>query len=103
MPDKTKKTTGTGQSKITSDHETIKKWVEDRGGVPVSVKGTSSSGETGLLRIQFPGFGKEDPFNKISWEEFFSKFDEKNLAFLCQDETRDGKQSRFFKFVARKS
>ena len=103
MPEKKVKNSGGGQSKITSDHDTIKEWVEARGGVPVSVKGTSKSGETGLLRIQFPGFGKEEPFNKISWDEFFEKFDEKNLAFLYQDETRDGKQSRFFKFIARKS
>ncbi|MDE2026152.1 MAG: hypothetical protein KGJ07_06665 [Patescibacteria group bacterium] len=102
MPEQTKRSAG-GGSNITVDHGLIQKWVEERGGVPVSVKGTSTAGETGLLRIQFPGYGKEEPFNKISWDEFFTKFDEKNLAFLYQDETRDGKQSRFFKFIARKS
>ena len=97
------KTSSSGQSKITSDHQIVKKWVEARGGIPVSVKGTSKSGETGLLRFQFPGYGKGESFDKISWEEFFQKFDEKNLALLYQEKTRDGKESRFFKFVARKS
>lgn len=91
-----------GQSNITADHEIIRKWAEERGGVPSTVKGTSPSGQTGLLRIYFPDFGKNTPFQEISWEEFFKKFDEKNLAFLYQDKTRDGKPSRFFKFVARK-
>lgn len=28
---------------------------------------------------------------------------EKNLAFLYQEETRDGEESRFFKFVSRET
>jgi hypothetical protein len=38
---------------------------------------------------------------EVAWDEFFRKFDEKNLAFVYQDQTRDGKESRFFKFVRR--
>ncbi|KKR32131.1 MAG: hypothetical protein UT63_C0051G0013 [Candidatus Gottesmanbacteria bacterium GW2011_GWC2_39_8] len=91
-----------GESKITSDHETIKKWVEERGGKPATVRGTSGEAETGLLRIDFPGYGAgTKALREISWEEFFQKFDEKNLGFLYQDKTRDGKESRFFKFVGR--
>lgn len=90
-----------GESKITTDHSVIKSWVEKRGGQPATVKGTSEKG-VGLLRINFPGFGKEASLESISWDEFFQKFDEKGLAFLYQDETKDGKESRFFKFVSRK-
>ncbi len=86
---------------ITTDHEQIKKWVEERGGRPVKVKGTGGSRDTGLLRIDFPGFGNDDRFEQISWDEFFSKFDEKKLGFLHQDETSDGEMSRFNKFVKR--
>lgn len=92
-----------GGSTITTDHTTIQKWVEERQGKPATVKGTSKQGETGLLRINFPGFGKETPFQEISWDEFFQKFEEKNLAFLYQETTKDGKKSRFFKFVSRRS
>ena len=36
---------------------------------------------------------------EIEWDEFFQKFDESDLAFLYQDRTKDGKISRFHKFV----
>jgi hypothetical protein len=41
-------------------------------------------------------------FEEITWEEFFDKFEEKKFAFLYQETTREGKPSRFFKFVARR-
>ena len=40
------------------------------------------------------------PF-KIEWDDFFQTFDERKLAFLYQDKTKDGGTSRFFKFVRR--
>jgi hypothetical protein len=86
-----------GESYTTTDHQHIKQWVEARGGKPVHVKGTGSTGDPGVLRIAFPDEDLED----ISWEEFFHKFDESGLAFLCQDQLEDGRQSRFHKFVNR--
>jgi hypothetical protein len=38
---------------------------------------------------------------KISWDQWFRKFDQSNLAFLYQDETASGNCSRFFKLVKR--
>jgi hypothetical protein len=90
-----------GESKRTTDHEEIKSWVEARGGRPASVKGTGNDEEAGILRIDFPGQGRDDKLEAISWEEFFEKFEEKKLAFLYQEETAAGKESRFFKFVRR--
>jgi hypothetical protein len=94
-------TTVTGTSRKTTDHEEIRKWVEARGGQPARVKTTGSSADPGLLRINFPGYGRRDTLEDISWEEFFDKFDSKKLAFLCQDTLKNGEQSRFFKFVNR--
>ena len=88
-------------SRTTTDHDTIRKWAEQRGGAPASVKGTEDGGDAGVLRIDFPGYSGEDSLEHISWEEFFEKFDEKKLAFLYQEETRDGNESRFFKLVNR--
>ncbi|WP_300438998.1 hypothetical protein [Christiangramia sp.] len=86
-------------SKTTKDHETIKNWVEERDGKPALVKGTGDNAKgSGLLRINFPG-GAEESLENISWEKFFSIFDENNLEFLYQEETKDGDESRFFKFV----
>lgn len=89
------------ESRTTTDHETIRKWVEARGGKPSAVKSTERNGDVGLLRINFPGYGGEDSLEEISWDDFFAKFDEKHLAFLYQDQTSSGEQSRFFKFVNR--
>jgi len=38
---------------------------------------------------------------KVSWDEFFEKFDQSNLEFLYQEKTADGQTSRFNKFVRR--
>ncbi len=87
-------------SKITTDHEEIKAWAEKRGGKPAIVKGTEYKGTAaGLLRIDFGE--KDEALKEISWEEFFDTFDQKNLAFLYQEEAPGGKLSRFFKFINR--
>ena len=91
-----------GESKTTTDHEVIKKWVEERGGYPATVKATGKGDEAGILRIDFPGYSGKESLERISWDEFFDKFEEKKLAFLYQDTMSSGEQSRFSKFVSRK-
>lgn len=91
-----------GESHTTTDHGVIRQWVEERGGRPATVKGTGRGREeAGILRINFPGYGGEESLEEISWEEFVDKFDEKTLAFLYQDKTASGEQSRFCKFIGR--
>lgn len=92
----------TKQSNITTDHETIRKWIEKREGKPSRVKGTGDQESAGVLRIDFPG-GEEESLDSISWDEFFETFEENNLAFLYQEETKEGGTSRFNKFVDRES
>lgn len=84
-------------SKITTDHGEIRKWVEERGGHPARVQGTN------LLRIDYPGFSGEDTLEEITWEEFFAAFKENNLAFLYQDKLESGEISRFSKLIDRDS
>jgi hypothetical protein len=91
-------------SKTTTDHDEIRNWVEDRGGKPVSVEGTERGNEgAGILRIDFPGGATNPPLEPISWEAFFEKFDEAELAMVYQDKTADGKRSLFCKFVSREN
>ena len=87
------------EAKTTTDHNEIRRWVEERGGFPACVKGTGDQNDPGLLRIDYPGFSGEERLQKISWEEFFTKFDNENLAFLYQDEP----DSRFSKLIDRTS
>jgi hypothetical protein len=89
-------------SKTTTDHDEIRQWIEARKGKPATVKDTRTRGDAaGVLRVDFPGYGDDDRLEELSWDEFFEKFDESNLAFLYQDETSNGKESRFAKFVQR--
>jgi hypothetical protein len=90
------------KSQITREHETIRRWAEEREGVPATVSSTKRPGEIGILRIMFPKTGKDDNLQQISWEDFFRKFDENELQFLYQEKTNDGQLSRFFKFVRAK-
>ena len=92
-----------GESRTTTNHDEIRKWAEARGGKPATVKRTEGDDEVGVLRIDFPGYSGKDSLEEITWDEFFAKFDEKNLAFLYQDRTASGEESRFFKFVSRET
>lgn len=96
----TTKAKGGHESQVTTDHEEIERWVEERNGQPAIVKGTEN-GRSALLRIDYPGFTGEETLEPISWEEFFRIFDENNLAFLYQEQTADGALSRFSKLVDR--
>lgn len=87
--------------KVTTDHDTIQHWIEQRGGKPARVKSTSDPSGGGVLRVDFPDRHGDDRLETISWDRFFATFDERELAFLYQDETADGHESRFSKFVER--
>jgi hypothetical protein len=87
-------------SETTTNHKVIKQWAEERDGRPATVRATEDDdGHAGILRIDFGP--KEERLEEIDWNEFFRKFDESELAFLYQDRTKDGKLSRFHKFVRR--
>jgi hypothetical protein len=91
-------TNSESERKRTSDHEKIQSWVEERDGKPAIVSGTKRD-TGGVLRIDFGEPGRS--LEQISWEEFFTIFDENNLAFLYQDGDTDDKPSHFNKFVLR--
>ncbi len=90
-----------GESKTTTDHDEIRRWVESHGGKPAAVTETGSGSDPGILRINFddPGGDDDDRLEEISWDEFFRAFDENELVFLYQD----GGESRFNKFVSRET
>ncbi|HEY4114769.1 MAG TPA: hypothetical protein VGM17_12000 [Rhizomicrobium sp.] len=89
------------QANTTTDHDKIRKWAEARGGHPATVEATETDDEAGILRLDFDP--PDEGLAKISWDEFFDKFDEAELAFLYQEKTASGKTSRFHKFVDRDS
>ena len=90
-----------GGAQTTTDHEEIRRWAEERGGKPACVKGTGGRGDTGMIRIDFPGYSGGESLQQITWDEFFEKFDENNLALLHQEKTASGQKSNFNKLVKR--
>lgn len=91
-----------GAAKITTDHDEIRTWVEERGGMPAHVRhtGVRESG-LGVLRIDFPGVDAEESLEMLGWDDWFRAFDEHRLAFLHEDDGETGDESRFNKIVSR--
>lgn len=73
-------------NRTTTDHDEIRRWVEERGGRP-AVAPEHQDQPLGL-RIEFPEDrdSEDGGLLLISWDEFFAKFDEANLVFLYRDE-----------------
>ncbi|HWB71432.1 MAG TPA: hypothetical protein VG452_04375 [Egibacteraceae bacterium] len=90
-------------TKKTTDHDTIRRWADERDGRPASVADTVEAGEPGVLTIHFPGQDArhDRDLTDLTWDEFFRKFEAEQLAFLYQEQTADGDTSRFFKLVRR--
>jgi hypothetical protein len=82
------------EARSTTNHDEIRRWIEERQGRPARVK---DSGQGGILRVDFRK--PDESLSELSWDEFFQIFDDNDLAFLHQDKTSDGKTSRFNKFV----
>jgi hypothetical protein len=93
------------QTKVTTDHDAIRQWAEIRGGRPAAVRSTYQKGNAGIIRIEFPDAPNADDeaLEPISWDEFFTKFDEARLALLYQEETASGERSNFNKLVGRET
>jgi hypothetical protein len=89
------------QTTTTTDHDEIRRWVEEHDGQPASVRGTEGDDDAGVLRIDFPGGAGEDQLEHVSWEDWFEKFDASGLAFLYQEQKASGEDSTFFKLISR--
>ncbi|MFC4852764.1 Rho termination factor N-terminal domain-containing protein [Actinophytocola glycyrrhizae] len=85
-----------GRSLVTTGHEVIRQWAEQRDAAPATVEGTEHDDHLGVLRFDFPGYGGED-LRHVEWDEWFATFDERGLNFIYQEERGDGSQSNFFR------
>lgn len=89
-----------GATRMTTDHDEIRRWAEERGATPACVQGTGGRGDTGMIRLDFPGYSGRESLQPISWDDWFNKFEEKNLGLLIQESIR-GQKSNFNKLVSR--
>ena len=72
----------TSPRNITTDHETIREWVEQRGGTPAHVIGAPDD-ESSLYIVREDEEMAE--MESLTWDEFFETFDSEGLAFVYQD------------------
>ncbi|MCO5994163.1 hypothetical protein [Actinoallomurus rhizosphaericola] len=85
-----------GKSLVTTDHEVIRHWAEERGAHPATPPGSEYEGRPGRLLLDFPGYGGQD-LESISWDDWFATFDERGLNFIYQEHRADGSPSNFFR------
>jgi hypothetical protein len=84
-----------GRSLVTTDHDVIRQWAEERKAVPATVEGTGPGDTLGVLRFDFPGYGG-DTLQHVDWEQWFETFDKRRLNFIYQETLSTGKPSNFF-------
>jgi hypothetical protein len=84
-----------GRSLVTTSHDVIRRWAEERDGVPATVEGTEHGDLLGVLRFDFGG--DSERLRHVSWDEWFGTFDERRLNFIYQEERSDGRRSTFFR------
>src|ERR1051326_1618318 len=91
------------EAKFTTDHDEIRKWAEARGGRPAAVRKTHGKDGPGIIRIEFPDApnAKDAALEEITWEEFFEKFDEADLALVYQEKTASGKKTNYNRRMGR--
>ncbi len=89
------KASSAGGATVTTDHEEIREWAEARGAKPACVRHTGGKGDTGVIRLDFPGYSGGESLQPISWDEWFEKFDQQKLALLHRDDN-------FNKLISRK-
>ncbi len=84
-------------AEATTDHDTIRKWANGKGGKPAAVERTHGGDNVGIIRIMFPDAqqSEHEALTEISWDEFFRQFEESNLALLYEPD------SMFSKIVGR--
>jgi hypothetical protein len=86
-------------AQMTTDHDEIRRWAEERGGKPACVRGTEND-DSCLLRIDFPGGAGEESLAEMDWDDFFRVLDKRDLVFLYQNQKADGEQSTFNKLIS---
>lgn len=84
-----------GQSLVTRSHDVIRQWADQRNAIPATVPGTEHAGHLGVLRFDFPGYGGQ-ALEHVTWQQWFSAFDDRKLVMIFQEHMRNGRMSNFF-------
>lgn len=94
-----KDTAHTGETETTTDHDTIREWVEERGSTAAQV--TEPAGDDPGSLAVIPEGKMDDSVRAVSWEEFFEIFEDEGLSFTHQIEKDDPDEQWFCQFTER--
>lgn len=79
----------------TIDNDEIRSWIEERGGVPATIKGASEEGDESADMLHI-SFDPADPnMEEMDWEEFFERFENENLALVYDDAASQDEEHDF--------
>lgn len=92
-------TTENGSIETTTDHGTIRRWIEQRGSTAARV--TEPTGDDPSSLAVIPAGTDDGSVEEISWEEFFEIFEKEDLAFVYQTSRDDPDEQWFCRFVDR--
>lgn len=72
---------------MTTDHETLRAWIEQHGGQPALVRRADeqAGASEGALSFEFLADGQEPELVPISWADFFQRFDHQGLTLSFED------------------
>ncbi|MEV1143814.1 hypothetical protein AB0I76_09025, partial [Micromonospora sp. NPDC049799] len=86
-----------GRSLVTTNHDVIRRWAQERGATPATISGTEREGRAGVLTFNMPGYRESSRIREIPWDEWFGTFDQRKLNLIYQEQLRNGRQSNFFR------
>jgi len=88
-----------GQTLATRSREVVEDWARRRNAEPAAAT-FGDDGRPRVLRFDFQGGpdrgGSE--LKRVSWDDWWQVFEDRDLAFVYQEKTSDGNESNFFIF-----
>ena len=70
---------------VTINPDIIREWVQERGGEPMKMRGTGSSGmDPTVLAVVFPGARANPSLEPLGWDEWLAELDDQQLAVVMR-------------------
>lgn len=91
--------TRTDETRTTTDHGTIRNWIESNDLAVARTAETDRSRSDGLTIVTEGR--SDDSIKEVTWDEFFETFEDEGLAFTYRTETMGPEEQLYYEFVSR--
>ena len=72
-------------------------WAQQRDAVPVVVRTPATGDRLDELRLDVRGVGPDENGERVSWDDWLSRFRTADLRFVYQERTPDGELSTYYR------